>query len=1102
MRTTCPRPLPTLATIWRVLLTAFSATVLDPRCTATLGADRDEQPGQGVLIGSTDGAVSMPLERTEVRVDVSGFVASVDVVQVFGNPFDEPIEARYVFPLPERAAVDGFVMEVGPRRIRGEIRRREEARKTYEAARGRGYTAALMEQERPNIFTQSVANIAPGARVRVHLHYVEVLAYAEGAYRFLFPMVVAPRYVRGQAPAPSATAPEHVSQPRFLKPGQRSGHDIRLSVRIQAGVPIRSLTSVSHGIQVTRDGASEAVVELTPADRIPNKDLMLKIGVAGEMPEVGVLAHRLDDDGFFALLVQPKAAIEPAEAAPKEILFVLDDSGSMSGAPIEMSKRFMRRALESLAVSDRFNIVRFAGEARVMAPEPLANTVDHVARGLAAVEEMRGDGGSEMILGFRAALAQSRDPACVRIVIFLTDGQIGHEQQIFDLIRRQRGDARIFTLGIGSSVNHYLLREMAELGRGAYEYVRPDGREREAVDRFRRWVTRPYLTDLTIDWGGLRVEDVQPSELPDLFSGQTLSLVGRYLWGGDDTITLRGRLGGVPWEKQVTVSLPERSEDHAALASVWARERIHALTHRPDGALATLLEAEVTSLALAFSLMSPFTSFVAVDESVVVNPAGDPARADQVVPIPDLMSFEGCFGEEGPIGGHPMPVERLPEPGPQAPPEKLESATAPPAPGMGVLVRGTVTNASGQGVPGVPLVLFDRQRTRIKRSLTDVDGHYRISAVPPGRDYFIRIDAPGYEAMELGPLDLQARRATVVDPVLRSDAEMSETITVESMGSIVDTTSTATSTSYYAEFVEAAPIIGRNYQDIQVLGPGVVDTEADGDGRLHGARGAGPAHRNDGGNITEPVWGTFGRNLGADIGEEIEVLVAGASDEYGRAHGGFVVGDMPPPALAWSPAPSAAILAARAGVEEAALRILADLAEDGRLSRSEGLPALAGLMSSQLRGGWFGPSVRTQALALWALARATVADPRLPWVRQAALAAADSLRQMGLAGVGWPELAAGPMEPIATRMARLALDLAGNCDAGLPDTTAAPDADSALLPEALFVLRGVGPEGGWSAAAAALARRIGRAPLGLAPLIGTPGACLDREQSPVTMILP
>lgn len=398
------------------------------------------EPGSVAALQVSDGEgnlVSLPLQHTEVHGEVSGFVARVEVIQTFGNPFTEPIEATYVFPLPERAAVDDFLMQIGARRVRGEIRRREEARRIYEEARASGYTASLLEQERPNVFTQSVANILPGEEIRIHIRYVDVLPYAEGSFRFLFPMVVGPRYFPGGAgtsaaeavaggPEPAAVAgtgpgapadavyrpPDPPTDtvpdakrinPPVLRPGFRSGHDISLTLDLDAAVPLGALASDSHDIVIERPGPTRARVSLAALDRIPNKDFMLRIDVAQELPEVGVLAHRTGDDGFFALRLQPKAAIDVEEAAPKEILFVLDESGSMSGLPIGMSKRFMIRALRTLGPDDHFNIVRFSSGSRALFPAPVANRPEHVEQGLRTIEAMNAGGGTELFLGLQEA---------------------------------------------------------------------------------------------------------------------------------------------------------------------------------------------------------------------------------------------------------------------------------------------------------------------------------------------------------------------------------------------------------------------------------------------------------------------------------------------------------------------------------------------------------------------------------------------------------------------------------------------------------------------------------------------------------------------------
>jgi Ca-activated chloride channel family protein len=642
---------PVLAIVTLAIGLAFPAAAAD-RVSST--------PGALEVVGEDGTVVEMPLRHTDVRVEITAFVARTVVEQTFANPFDEPVEAVYTFPLGDTAAVDDYEITIGSRTIRGEIHRREEARRIYEDARAIGYRAALLEQERPNIFTQSVANLEPGAEIVVRLRTVEVVPYEAGVYRYTFPLVVGPRYVPGGAAtmnaAGTATGPVGSTPavpdapaitPPVLAPGFRSGHDVDIVVALDAGVPVRSLTSPSHRVASTVDGG-RGRTRLLDGDRIPNKDFILEWNVASNEPALGLLAHREGVDGFFTLLVQPKGAIEADEAMPKEIVFVFDTSGSMSGIPLDLSRRFARQALRTLGPDDTFNLVRFAGGAEVYSKIPLDNTPSEVERAVAWIDGLRGGGGTEMLSAFRTIMERPADPDRIRMVIFLTDGYIGNERQIFAAVEKAVGEARIFSLGIGSSVNHYLLRGMADIGRGAYTFVPGENGGEEAVDRFRSWVSRPYITDIEIDWSSLPVLDLLPEVPRDLYSGQTLTVVGRYAGGGEGEVTVRGRLGGRYWEQTVHVSLPDTESANGSLASVWARHRIREIMQSSPGEVTDAMRAEVTALALEYRLMSRFTSFVAVDDSRVVNPGGDGQTVRQAIPIPDGVSFEGVFGPHGP----------------------------------------------------------------------------------------------------------------------------------------------------------------------------------------------------------------------------------------------------------------------------------------------------------------------------------------------------------------------------------------------------------------------------------------------------------------------
>jgi biopolymer transport protein ExbB/TolQ/uncharacterized protein YegL len=491
-----------------------------------------------------------PLKRTDVKADVSGSLARVTVTQDFHNPFKEKIEAVYVFPLPQSAAVDDMTMIVGDRTVKGKIKRREEARAIYEAAREAGQAASLLDQERPNIFTQSVANIAPGAEVKITISYVEFLRYEDGTYEFVFPMVVGPRYIPGRpigrqgggwsldtSKVPDASR----ITPRVAPKGARAGHDISIEVKLDTGVPIDNLKSTLHEVDVARRDNRRAVVRLKNQTTIPNKDFVLKFDVAVEKISDAVMTHRGARGGFFTLMFQPPERVTAVDVAPKELVFVLDTSGSMSGFPIEKAKETMKLALDNLHPDDTFNLITFSGDTHVLFPQPVPATRENLHRAQVFLASRQGSGGTEMMKAIRAALVPSDKQNHVRIVCFMTDGYVGNDMEIISEVQK-RPNARVFAFGIGSSVNRFLLDKIAEHGRGEVEYVSLQDDGSAAARRFHERVRNPLLTDIEIDWAGLPVADVYPKRLPDLFSVKPLILTGRYTGAARGVIRLSGAL--------------------------------------------------------------------------------------------------------------------------------------------------------------------------------------------------------------------------------------------------------------------------------------------------------------------------------------------------------------------------------------------------------------------------------------------------------------------------------------------------------------------------------------------------------------------------------
>lgn len=587
-------------------------------------ADDDDVPGCGALVclPPTPGAqfVPVPLAHTDVKAEISGYIASVNVSQRYENSFSTKIEAVYVFPLPENAAVSEFVMTVGDRRIRGVIRERAEAEMIYNSARAQGYTASLMTQERPNVFTQRVANIEPGKAIDIDIRYFHTLACRDGEYEFDFPMVVGPRFnppcsSTGGVGAIGYTSPPS-GQPtdvRYLRPDQRSGHDISLAVSLDAGVHIETIESPSHTVWIDRPTQERARVVLSSADSIPNRDFVLRYRVAGDAIKSGLITHRDENGGFFTLMLYPPKALERCERTPLEMIFVLDCSGSMNGEPLAQARDAVDRALMDLRPDDTFQLINFSNSACALGAAPLPATRWNIERGRDYLRSLRSEGGTMMIEGVRAALCFPHDPRRLRVVAFLTDGFIGNEADILRESRARLGDTRIFSFGVGTSPNRFLLDALARMGRGAVAYLGQGDSGSEVMDLFFQRVSRPALTDITIDWGGLNVTDVYPPVTPDLFIGRPVVLTGRFTGVSPTTITVKGRAGERPRRMLVSVDPGQTTGSHQALAAVWARARIENLTQRAAWTPNFEPADEIRRTALAFGLMSSYTSFIAID---------------------------------------------------------------------------------------------------------------------------------------------------------------------------------------------------------------------------------------------------------------------------------------------------------------------------------------------------------------------------------------------------------------------------------------------------------------------------------------------------------
>lgn len=599
--------------------------------------------------------IPMPLEHTAVNASIASTIASVQVTQQYRNPYNGKVEAVYVFPLPDDAAVYDFLMTIGGRTIRGIIREREEAEQIYEEARAQGYRASLLTQERPNIFTQKVANLEPGASIDIDIKYFHTITQVDGWYEFIFPMVVGPRFnppgsndpITATARSAPASTNQSGTDVRYLSPNERSGHDISVNVAIEAGMAIESLASSTHVIRTEWDGSDRARVALAPSDTIPNKDFVLRYRLAGTETKAGMIVHRAGDDGYFNLTIMPPAALESIQRRPIEMVFVLDTSGSMSGLPLKQAREAAEYALKQLRPEDSFQIIRFSESASALGSRPLSATRENIQRGVQHLQTLSSGGGTMMIEGIKASLDFPMDENRQRYVVFLTDGYIGNETEILREMQHRLNGARVFSFGIGSSVNRYLMERMAALGEGAVAYIGAHDDPISIMQAFIDRAAHPAMEHLKIDWGGLAVRDVYPNELPDLFVGRPISISGRFDPGslprtGQAMIRVRGFAGEHELTVPVAVSAEMLDEQaHPAIEKIWARRSLMELMNRAtiDATLARQLPERVKSVALAHGLMSAYTAFIAVDSSSRTEGAYG-TTVPIAVPVPDGVRYE------------------------------------------------------------------------------------------------------------------------------------------------------------------------------------------------------------------------------------------------------------------------------------------------------------------------------------------------------------------------------------------------------------------------------------------------------------------------------
>lgn len=605
------------------------------------------------------GYEAVPLEHTDVAIDVRGLVAAATVTQRYVNKTGEPLEAVYVFPLPHDGAVYDMELRIGERRIRSVIRERAEAKRSYQQAKSEGKRAALVEEERPNVFTASVANVMPGDQVDVRIRYVEPLHWEDGRVRLVFPMVVGPRYIPGSralghtgsgwAMDTDAVPDGSRITPPVRRPDSRPGHDIALHVKLDAGTELAGVTSPSHDVRVARQDDGTLAVDLATAATLPNRDFVLEFQRAeAKQAETALFLSPQPEGGetHFLLVAFPPSAPPVEQRMPLEMLYLIDISGSMGGMSIAQARAALLQGLDRLRPGDRFDIVAFDDRFDTFRPEPVPASAENLEAARRFVRRLEARGGTEMLPALRHLMAMPRSEGCLRDILVLTDGDLGNEEQIFASLRRKLGDARLFTVAIGSAPNHFLATKMADYGRGSFTHVADNREIKEQMSLLLDRIESPVLADVAVSLEGAAALDLYPSRPPDLFLRQPLVLYGRFEGVARGTLHVTGRSGDKPYSTTIPFD-PGAATFHPGITTLWARqsvdERLDGWRQAAEGEERDCLRAAIVAEAIRYSLVTRFTSLVAI-EDVVVNPEGHPRATAVPTELPEGWQLDKVFG--------------------------------------------------------------------------------------------------------------------------------------------------------------------------------------------------------------------------------------------------------------------------------------------------------------------------------------------------------------------------------------------------------------------------------------------------------------------------
>lgn len=605
---------------------------------------------------------TFPLQSTHVEANIAGVIADVCVRQTYKNEGETPIEAIYVFPASTRAAVHALTMKIGNRTITADIQERSKARRNYEKAKRAGKRATLLEQHRPNVFQMRVANILPKDVIEVELSYTELLIPEEGIYEFVYPTVVGPRYSSEQADLLASQNQNWVTNPH-LEENQKSLPQFFMQATLSTGIPLQSVYSESHKIDIDFEAKDKANVVLKESERFGgNRDFTLQYQLKGKQIESGLMLYEGAEENYFLMMMQPPKRIEKKQLTPREYVFIVDVSGSMSGFPLEVSKTLMRDLLSNLQPQDRFNVLLFAGRSALFSAESVAANPQNLDNAIKWIDGQHGGGGTEVLEALRTAFNIPKTQGYSRSFVIATDGYVTVEPEAFDLIRTRLSDANVFPFGIGSSVNRHLIEGMAYSGQGEPFVI--EGASKAALEaaKFREYISEPILTNIQLNFKGFEAYHVSQQSIPDLMASRPIVVFGKYKGEAKGSIEVTANRGKKRFEYKIEVNPSKVSTKHKALPYLWARDKIRLLEDfKTKGHNAQIIE-EVTQLGLKYHLLTPYTSFVAIDEVVANTSKGlQTVKQPQVLPQGVSEQAIGNIDELENLLPPPPPSMHLPE---------------------------------------------------------------------------------------------------------------------------------------------------------------------------------------------------------------------------------------------------------------------------------------------------------------------------------------------------------------------------------------------------------------------------------------------------------